>query len=97
MKNTIVFFIHLVGFLSTSYLAFIGLIFAVLIAKAITGTATQSGNGEFFNYAITKFWILLVSAFFSSIYIAYIIKHQKNQKRREEEKKFKGSLIGKPY
>jgi len=96
MKDTIISLIKIVGFLSTTYLAFIGMIFAVMIAKKIVETATQSQTGEFLQFAFQNYWTLLVSAFFSLIFIAYEIKHNKNEKRRREEKKYSGSLIGKP-
>jgi len=96
MKDTIISLIKIVGFLSTTYLVVFCCLLITLLLKVISGTATQSGTGEFLQFAFSNYWILIVSIFFSFIFLQYNIIHAKNEKKRKE-KKFKGSLIGKPY
>jgi len=96
MKDIILSFLIIVGFLSTLYLSIFYVTLIVLIIKAIAGTATQSGTGEFFQFAIRHYWTLIVSCIFSILFYVYIFIHYKNEKRRDQEKKYSGSLIGKP-
>lgn len=96
MRDTIISLIKIVGVLSTTYIVVICALIYAIIFKAVSETATQSGIGEFLEFSINNYWILIVSTFFSLLYYGYSIIHERNEKRRQQQKKYSGSLIGKP-
>lgn len=95
-KDNIIYLVKFVGIMSILYLLSVILIMAAGIGHAVSDSKTDAGTGEFLQFAFQNYWTLIVSLFFSLLFSAYIYKHNKNEKRRATEKKYSGSLIGKP-
>jgi len=92
-KDIFLSFIIIIGLLSIIYLAVFFLLgLAILIAE----TVTQSGTEEYFYLMMNNSWLLVVTGFFSILFLAYKSKHEKNKKRKKSLEKYSGSLIGKP-
>jgi hypothetical protein len=94
--DNIIYLIKFVGTISTMYL--LAVLFGITagMGHAISNSKTDAGTGEFLQFAFQNYWTLIVSTIFALLFAAYIYKHNKNEKRRQQEIKYSGSLIGKP-
>lgn len=83
--------LHLIGI--PCYFFLLTLIFSLAVGIE-NGASGYPGDVAIF--AFQNPWSIIAALFIALIYTLYLIKHEENKVRRKKEKKYQGSLIGKP-